>query len=172
LRGHGPAEAGDFAWFAGLKKANAAAAMEASGAMEVGDGLFDIPGAAIDARPVGLRLLPVWDTALVRQKQWRRMVPEHMYRYVYDVSGNVTSTIVRDGEVVGVWDRGGDNDRLDITAAFFESPGRGDERRVNEEAAVLAGALGVGELEVGFVSSPVDLHTASRNRFMSPLSGS
>lgn len=172
LRGHGPAEAEDFAWFAGMKKANAAAAIEASGAIEVGDGLLDIPEAAIDARPAGLRLLPVWDTALVRQKQWRRMVPEHLYRYVYDVSGNVTSTIVRDGEVVGVWDRSGDNDRIEITAAFFEPAGRSDQRRLKDEAAVIASALDVTELEVSFVSSPVDLHTASRNRFMSPLSGS
>ncbi|MDH3463872.1 MAG: winged helix DNA-binding domain-containing protein [Acidimicrobiia bacterium] len=172
LQGHGPATAGDFAWFAGMKEANAQAALEGSAAVEVGDGWFDLLDRKPPADPDGLRLLPVWDTALVRQEQWRRMVHEDHYRFVYDASGNVTSSIVRDGAVVGVWDRGGDNDRLVVKAAFFEPAGRGMKKLVDDEAAVVARAVGVSDLEVEFVSSVVDLHAASRNRFMSPLSGS
>ncbi len=172
LRGHGPAAVGDFAWWAGLKKANAAGAFADAGFGEVGDGLFDLPDRPRPPEPSGLRLLPVWDTALVRQKQWRRMMPEHLYPFVYDTGGNLTSTIVRDGEVVGIWDRSGDLDRLEISAAFFSARGRSDEVAVEEEAAVVAAALGVPELQVTFTSEVVDLHQASRNRFLSPLSGS
>lgn len=172
LRGHGPAVVGDFAWWAGMKKANAAKAFADAGLIEVGEGLFDLPNMPEPPEASGMRLLPIWDTALVRQKQWRRMVPESLYPFVYDSSGNVTSTIIRDGEVVGVWDRGGDRDRLEIVAAFFGRRSVADEAAVEAEASIVAAALGVSELQVSFKSEVVDLHTASRNRFYSPLSGS
>ncbi|MEX1038016.1 MAG: winged helix DNA-binding domain-containing protein [Acidimicrobiia bacterium] len=168
LGGHGPATVEDFAWWSGLKKGNAAVALAAVSEAD-GDGMYDLPGATPAPPPRGLRLLPVWDTALVTQKERRRTVDPAHYPYVYDASGNLTSTIVSDARVVGVWDRGGDNDRIEIKAAFFA--GAGPNHLVESEAESLAAALGATEVTVEFVTDFADLTRASRNRFMSPLSG-
>jgi hypothetical protein len=77
---------------------------------------------------------------------------------------------VSEGSVVGVWDRSGDTDRIEIKAAFFQPP---DDLvgAVESEAALMASAVGASEFTVEIVDGIVDLTTASRNRFMSPLSG-
>ena len=151
-----------------MKKSNARAALDASADHEA-NGHYDIGGETPDEPPAGVRLLPIWDTALVTQKSRRRMVAEEHHRFVYDASGNATSTVVADGRVIGVWDRGKSADVLRLRVAFFS--GSGPSRSVEDEAEVLASALGVGVVSVELVGDPVDLTTASRNRFMSPLSG-
>lgn len=170
LKGHGPGTVDHFAWWAGIKKTNAAAALVRFD--EVGDGLFDLSDAPESIEPSGLRLLPVWDTALVAPKGRRRMVRTAHQPFVYDASGNVTSTIVRDGGVIGVWDRGGDDEHLHIKAAAFERFDAGTRRAIESEAGVIGSALGVGEVALEYVPEPTDLHAAPRNRFLSPLSDS
>ncbi|CAN5852740.1 hypothetical protein BH23ACT4_BH23ACT4_16240 [soil metagenome] len=170
LQGHGPATVDDFAWWSGLNKANAALALSAV-SEPYGEGWHDLPGVTPSPSPGGLRLLPIWDTALVTQKSRRRMVDPDRYPYIYDASGNVTSAIVSDARVVGVWDRGGDADRIEIKAAFFDPPGPSEIDAVESEAETLAAAVGATDMTVAFVGDIVDLTRASRNRFMSPLSG-
>jgi hypothetical protein len=174
LGGHGPATVDDFKWWGGFKKTNARAALEASGAVTVDTPLGEMFDLADRPEPVtseGLRLLPVWDTALVSQADRRRMVDEADRHFVYDVSGNTTSTIVHNGAVVGIWDRQGDDARLVVKAAPL--PGFDTEAwdLVESEAEVVARALGAPDLDVVRVDDPVDLHQAKRNRFLSPLSG-
>ncbi len=170
LGGHGPATVDDFAWWCGLKKANASLALAAVADAD-DDGMYDLPGLKPAPPPGGLRLLPIWDTALVTQKSRRRMVDPDRYPYVYDASGNVTSAIVSDARVVGVWDRDGDNNRIEIKVAFFEPPDPSEIDGVESEAAAIANAVGAAEVTVAVVDRVVDLTSASRNRFMSPLSG-
>ena len=99
------------------------------------------------------------------------MVQTSHEKHVYDSSGNVTSTIIRDGEVIGVWDRAGDDELLVIKAAGFE-PLEGILRlQIEEEVENIARSVGARDFVIEFVKGPVDLTQASRNRFMSPLSG-
>jgi hypothetical protein len=169
LYGHGPATVEDFSWWSGLNKTNARHALDSVAEVE-GD-LYDIGGRLDVDPPSGLRLLPIWDTALVTQKSRRRMVDRDRHPYVYDASGNVTSTIVSDARVIGVWDRSGDNSRIDVKAAFFEPPDPSEIDAVESEAAIIGNAVGASEVTVAVVGRIVDLTSASRNRFMSPLSG-
>lgn len=168
LEGHGPGTVADFAWWSGLKPVNARDALLAAAGPSDGD-QYDIAAPEPTPDAEGLRLLPVWDTALVSQRERRRMVePEH-HRFVYDASGNVTSTIAYRGKVIGVWDRGGDADRIEIAAAFFAGEGPRDE--VAGEADLIAAAVGASRVELTFTTNFVDLTAATRNRFLSPLSG-
>lgn len=168
LGGHGPATVDDFSWWAGLRKALARDALDAVARCNDG-GLYDVADPAEHGTAAGVRLLPIWDTALVTQKARRRMVAEDLHPFVYDASGNVTSAVVEDGRVIGVWDRGGDAGRIELKVAFFA--GSGPERLVEEEAGAIARAVGAADLDVTYRVDLVDLTTASRNRFMSPLSG-
>lgn len=170
LQGHGPATPEDFAWWGGLKKANARTALAASSAAEV-DGWYDLPHLAPAPEPTGVRLLPIWDTALVRQEEWRRMVPPAEFDRVYDASGNLTSTVVRDGVVVGVWDREVKENRLLVKVAGFGRLAKATRGGIEAEAQLIGISLGLGDVEVEYHQDPVDLRQASRNRFMSPLSG-
>ncbi len=170
LSGHGPGTIDHFAWWAGLSKKNAAAAL--ANFDEIADGLYDLETRRPLADPSGLRLLPIWDTALVAPRGKRRMVRTVHQPYVYDRSGNLTSTIVHEAGVIGVWSRGGDSQHLDIRAAGFEPFSRTVRALVEAEAAVLASAVGVADFRVSFVDEPVDLLAAPLNRFMSPLKDS
>ncbi len=170
LSGHGPGTVDHFAWWAGVTKANAAAAL--SSFEEIEQGIFDLGDPPEGVEPSGLRLLPVWDTALVAPKGRRRMVRTAHQRYVYDASGNLTSTIVKDAAVIGVWSRGGDNDLIAVKAAPFESFTKSVRLDIEQEAQFLGHAVGATDVSVEFVDDPVDLTTAPRNRFLSPLKDS
>jgi hypothetical protein len=169
LRGHGPGTVDHFSWWSGLKKTNARLALDS--VADDDDGVYDIE-VGPSPEPDGLRLLPVWDTALVAPRDRRRMVRTAYQRFVYDASGNLTSTVVRDGEVIGVWDRGGDDRRLEIKAVGFEPFNRATRIAVTDEAELLGSSVGAEEVEVEFVDELVDLLAASRNRFLSPLKDS
>ena len=175
LTGHGPATVADFSWWSGFNKTNSRSALEDSEAVTVDTEtgpMYDLPDRSEPETPRGVRLLPVWDTALVTQKERRRMVPDADQPYVYSRDGNLTSTVVSDGTVVGVWDRQGD----DLSLVVKVAPLSGFEPEVwdgiEQEAAVVAAALGLETVEVVREDEPVNLLDASRNRFLSPLSGS
>jgi hypothetical protein len=55
--------------------------------------------------------------------------------------------------------------------AFFEPDHKSEVEAVESEAAILANAVGATDVTVAVVDRVVDLTQASRNRFMSPLSG-
>jgi hypothetical protein len=169
LQGHGPGTVDHFSWWSGLNTKNARLALDA--VADDDDGVYDLE---VDppSEPSGLRLLPVWDTALVAPRGRRRMVRTENQPFVYDASGNVTSTVVRDGEVIGVWDRGGDDRRIEIKAVGFKPFNRHIRSLVADEAGLMASSVGADEVEVEFVDQLVDLTAAPRNRFLSPLKGS
>ncbi|MGI9608696.1 MAG: winged helix DNA-binding domain-containing protein [Acidimicrobiia bacterium] len=174
LSGHGPATLNDFKWWSGLKKENARIALESSEAVMVSnedDPMYDLPGRPDAPTPSGLRLLPVWDTAIVTQESRRRMVDPSHYRFVYDFDGNATSTVVIDGSVAGVWDRKGDNKRLIVKAAPLTGFGSAEWDAIETEASVIGRAVGADEVDVVRMSELTDLQAAGRNRFLSPLSG-
>ena len=174
LAGHGPGTVDDFKWWSGLNKTNAREALENSKAVTVDTELGEMYDLEDRPAPVvvdALRLLPVWDTAIVTQASRRRMVSEEHYRYVYDRDGNATSTVVLDGAVVGIWDRQGDDAHLEVKAAPLQGFDADTWIAIESEAEAIGAALGVDDLEVVRVSEPVDLHEAKRNRFLSPLSG-
>jgi hypothetical protein len=170
LKGHGPGSVDHFAWWSGMKKGNAAEVL--SHFDEIGPGVFDLDDPPDRVEPSGLRLLPVWDTALVAPKGRRRMVRTAHQPFVYDASGNLTSTIVRDGGVIGVWSRGGDDTHFAVKAAPFESFTKVVRLEIEDEANLVGAAVGATQVSVEFVDEMPDLTTASRNRFLSPLKDS
>jgi len=51
-----------------------------------------------------INLLPSLDPYLMGYKDRERYLNPKYYNYVFDRSGNATSTILLNGEVIGVWD--------------------------------------------------------------------
>ncbi|HSG80306.1 MAG TPA: winged helix DNA-binding domain-containing protein [Acidimicrobiia bacterium] len=156
-----PATVDDFAWWSGLTKAQARFAIEASGA--------DPSAGPGGDPPRGVRLLPIWDALFVTWKDRSRFLPDGLTPYVYDASGNATSVVLVDGAVAGVWAMTVDGDRLEVRASPFGSFAPTVWSGVEEEAGRIAQMAGLGSAEVVRGAEPVDLTTAPRNRFMSPV---
>jgi hypothetical protein len=117
MRANGPGSVADLAWWAGVTRASAKAALAAMGArvIEV-DGLDDEQWATdevieglVTAQTAGVvRFLAVWDAWLMARRERSRILHEAHRPLVVDKSGNVTNTITLDGKVVGVWDVDGE----------------------------------------------------------------
>jgi hypothetical protein len=161
LERFGPATVDDFAWWSGLTKAQARAAIDASGA--------DAAAGPGGDPPRGVRLLPIWDTLFVTWKDRSRFLPDALAPYVYDASGNATSVVLADGAVAGAWAMSVAGDRLEVRASPFGSFAPAAWSGIEEEAGRIAEMAGLESAEVVPGGDPVDLTTAPRNRFMSPV---
>lgn len=115
LKGYGPARAGDFAWWAGVTKKRAAAALEGHHTVDVGDGLL-LP--ARDQEAFGrvkkvrgtVDLLPKWDAYTMGHAAdgRTRFVHPDVQRPVYTpigtgLAGDGNPVVLVDGEVAGLW---------------------------------------------------------------------
>ncbi len=159
---YGPVTQEDLRWWAGWTVGEARAAA---------DGLdLDREGTALRALD-GVRLLPVWDVLMVAYRHRDRLLDPAHAPFVYDRSGNATSVVLDGGRVVGVWDLGRGDDPLRVRAAPL---GTWPSRRwddVEAQTRRVGALIGAAQVEVARVQAPVDLTTASRNRFLAPLSG-
>lgn len=162
----GPATIEDFAWWSGLTKTQATIAV-ATGEVPQSNGGYGF-GTGGDA-PTGARLLPIWDTLFVTWKDRSRFLPDDLLPYVYDASGNATSVVLVDGEVVGVWAMEQRGDDLEIRAAPFGSFSTAQWAAIEAEAAVVAGLAETESVTVTLAADPPDLRRAPRNRFMRPV---
>lgn len=115
LRAYGPARVADFAWWAGVTKTKARAAIEPLETVDVGDGLFLLGrDEAAFHRVKKLRgsvnLLPKWDAYTMGHAPdgRRRFVHPDVQRPVYTpigtgLAGDGNPVVLVDGEVVGLW---------------------------------------------------------------------
>jgi DNA glycosylase AlkZ-like len=167
LRAFGPASVEDFAWWSGLTKTQAGSVIADSGATADGDVYqFEPVGTAI---PLGVRLLPIWDTLFVTWRDRSRLVPEALLPYIYDPMGNATSVILIDGVVGGVWSMGPDDDPLQVTAAPFSRFTKKQWDAIEAEAQVLANLAGAENVSLIRADDPPNLRLGKRNLFMRPV---
>ena len=117
LTSFGPATEDDIAWWTGLGKTKVRTALETMpdhlASLRIqnvkGDFLILRSNLALikkrkdDSEP-SVNLLPNLDPYLMGYKQRQRYLRDEDYDYVFDRSGNATSTILLNGSVIGVWD--------------------------------------------------------------------
>ena len=159
LESFGPATVDDFAWWSGLTKAQARRAIGDAGATPVGDG-FDLGEGGGDP-PAGVRLLPIWDTLFVTWKDRTRFLPDRLLPFVYDSSGNATSTVLVDGTVAGVWAMGSDDEFLEVRVALFDDATPRMWAAIEAEAAILGEVAGSTEVRVVQAGPPPDLRAGT-----------
>jgi len=168
LAAWGPATADDFAWWAGLTKTQATAALSACATPDP-IGWYATGETAGVKPPTGVRLLPWWDTLFVTWKDRSRFIPEDVRPFVYDRDGNATSVVLVDGAVAGVWNLGtGDRD-LEIAAAPFDRFTSRQWTAIEEEAEILRTLAGATSVEVVRREGPPNLLESRRNLFLRPL---
>jgi hypothetical protein len=168
MRANGPGTVADLAWWAGVTKALASAALAAMDARVIEiDGLEgeqwatdEVADGLASAEPAGiLRFLPVWDSWLMSRPQRSRILDPAAASFVVDRSGNVTNTVTLDGRVIGVWDEDGET----LLVSLHEELPPEDLERAAERIRPVVGWTRMELVE------PCALPADQQNAFRAPL---
>ena len=117
-----------------------------------------------------LNFLPSLDLYLMGYKERERYVNSKHFNYVFDGSGNCTSTILLNGEVIGVWDVARTEPWVKIF--FFEEVEEAVLRDVQGMAKEVGRFIVDKDVQVIECDSMAPLTHRTAGGFMSPLKGS
>ncbi len=117
LQSFGPATEEDIAWWIGSSKSRVRESLEKNKKLIVPLTIKDAAGDFVILRSdlerikdsqrtaePEVNLLPTLDPYLMGYKQRQRYLNSEDYNNIFDRTGNVTSTILLDGRIIGIWD--------------------------------------------------------------------
>ncbi len=119
-------------------------------------------------REPAINLLPSLDPYLMGYKERERYLEQEHYDLVFDRSGNVTSTILVDGRVIGVWDFAAGKEPL-IKIFLFQEIGKSLRDAILTKAERLGEFIAEAEVKVEECESMVPLTDRTAGSVMSPL---
>lgn len=174
----GPATVDDIAWWVGVGKTKVKEALKSVKdltSLEVDglDGEFLLLRSDLSALmgtgsfdALEISLLPNLDPYLMGFKRRERYLGPEYYDTVFDRSGNVTSTVLLNGRIIGVWDCA-----EVMKIHLFQKVGGDIEHRIYTGARQLGRFITGKEMEVKPVASMTPLKQRNTGAFMSPLKG-
>jgi len=172
LGAFGPVAEADIAWWTGLNKGDVRTALgelkEETTAIEGGMAML---GSDLEllkttkARGRTINLLPTLDPYVMGYKERDRYLDKKYSGYVFDRSGNATSTIVVDGRVAGVWDQEGPLVKLFI----FEEADEDVASMIKAKARALGKFVEGRQCEVAMCEAMTPLARRTAGAVMSPL---
>jgi len=115
-----------------------------------------------------VNLLPAQDPYLMGYKERQRYLNYEHYSYIFDCSGNATSTILLDGRAIGVWDLIDDIEPV-VKIFFFEKVKKNILSEVNFKAYKIGKFITDKEVQVKECDSMIPLTDRTAGGFMSPL---
>jgi hypothetical protein len=172
LQAFGPARVEDLAWWAGVPRSAAAAALAAHETVDTGDGLLvlarDRPAYESSPPLAGeLVLVPKWDawTMGYPVDGRSRFVDRDVHDRLFDGDGNGLGAVLVSGRAVGAWGHRGARGRMDADLDLFERPAPRTREAIETRLGVIAAFLGYRELRVREVPTVVP----NRPRVRRPL---
>jgi hypothetical protein len=181
LRAFGPSTEKDIVWWLGIGSRKTRAALEllekklSRQDVHGVDGEFialraedEIPLSGDSTVDHAVNLLPVLDPYLMGYVERARYLDEKHKEFVFDRSGNATSTILVDGRVVGVWDYQ-DNGESTVKWLVFSPITAALRYRIYELAQRVGEFIACRDTEVQECPSMVPLTKRPAGGFMSPL---
>lgn len=178
LLSFGPVKMQDIVWWTGFPKSQVQDIIE-----EIGDEVMriDIPKVGDDflvhssekelmktfrvpSHPV-VNILPNLDPYLMGYKDRERYLHPKHYKMVFDRSGNATSTILVDGQVIGIWDL----EESVVKIFFLKDLGKDIRKKVRSEAADMGKFITEKPVHVKVCDSMVPLPNRTAGSFQSPL---
>jgi hypothetical protein len=181
LASFGPVTESDILWWTGLGKIKINKALEELHAKVTHVSITGLEGEYLllrsDVEPLSdssasnkpaIHLLPYLDPYLMGYKERSRYLSPQHTNFVFDRTGNVTSTILIDGRIAGVWDFD-ELEKPTIKLHFF-SPHPADIRiGVKNKAARLGTFIAEDEVRIRECDSMTPLTERTAGGFMSPL---
>jgi len=112
-----------------------------------------------------VNLLPYLDPYLMGYKRRERYLDPQRYEMIFDRSGNATSAILLDGQVIGLWDF----DELWIKLYLFKELGKNIMDEIYSGAAAVGAFIADRVVQIKRCDSTVPLNHRTAGAFMSPL---
>jgi len=117
-----------------------------------------------------VNFLPLLDPYLMGYKDRERYLAQKHYTKVFDRSGNVTSTILLDGTIIGVWDFS--EEKIPAVKIFlFEKMRTTVSKEIHSHAEKIGKFISGNEVQIKECRSMVPLTERTMGGFMSPLKG-
>ncbi len=117
-----------------------------------------------------VNFLPVQDPYIMGYKERERYIDPEYYYYVFDHSGNATTTILFDGRVMGVWDFTEKTEPI-VKIYLFEKAGKTLLKRIYSEASRIGKFIADKEVHTKECKHMISLRERTLGGFMSPLRG-
>ncbi|MFX1536347.1 MAG: winged helix DNA-binding domain-containing protein, partial [Promethearchaeota archaeon] len=115
-----------------------------------------------------VNFLPTLDPYLMGYKERERYLHAEHYNYVFDRSGNATSTIIFNGQVIGVWDFTEDPDPL-VKLFLFDKVKSSTLEEIHSKARKIGTFIANKKVQVKECDSMVPLTERTAGGVMSPL---
>lgn len=138
---HGPATLQDFAWWSGLKAADARSGLEMVEAQLVREEMdgqvywLDASTQAVKGRTPRVHLLPAYDEYTVAYKDRSAVLDPAYAGEANHGYGILSPVIVADGQVIGNWKRAFEKGAVVITPSPFKKLNAAETRAFNEAAS-------------------------------------
>lgn len=113
-------------------------------------------------------LLPVLDPFIMGYKDRTRYIDTECFQYVFDRSGNGTSSIFVDGRVRGVWDFS-EKPKPRVKLFYFMDMKKEDEKKIQTKAKNIGKFIAGCEVEIKKYRDMIPLPKRTAGSFMSPL---
>ena len=182
LRAFGPVYEEDIVWWTGLGKSKIINALN-----HIEDQFVRIKISNSEERLILLRsdkgliqkinqaktdivnILPVLDPYLMGYKRrGRYLLSTEHYNYIFDRTGNITSTILLNGRVIGVWDLVKDKNPL-LKVFFFEKIQEEVKTEIRRKAKQIGKFITQKKVLLKECDSMIPLNERTAGSFMSPL---
>ena len=115
-----------------------------------------------------INFLPQLDPYLMGYKDRERYIELKNYEYVFDRSGNITSTVLLDGKVIGVWDVAEKPDPI-IKILFFSKIDEKVLEKAYKEAYRIGEFIMEKKIEIKECNQMIPLTKRTAGGFMTPL---
>jgi len=119
LAGYGPAGPEDLARWSGLPVTDCRRALDAAGAVEVGDGLLARPGESAATAPAPARVLGAFDTALLGWRDRSLLVEPAFEKRVAPGGGIIRAVVLHAGRAAATWKVEGSGRRRRVRFDWF-----------------------------------------------------
>jgi hypothetical protein len=174
----GPVSEQDIVWWTGFPKSRVKEILLDLGdevlpvdIPDLGDGYLvhsseadSLQSVAVPSHPV-VNVLPSLDPYLMGYKGRERYLHPKHYKMVFDRSGNATSAILVDGQVVGIWDL----EESVVKVYFLKDMGKDIRKKVRAKASDMGKFITERPVQVKVCDSMVPLPQRTAGSFMSPL---
>jgi len=115
-----------------------------------------------------INLLANLDPYLMGYKNRKRFINDEIYDFVFDRSGNATTTILLDGTVIGIWDFQSKPDPI-VKILLFENQTKEILNDIKKQAKIMGEFILEQGVKIKECSNPEPLTKRSAGTFMKPL---
>jgi len=181
LASFGPVTENDIAWWTGFPKSQIRQIMHESQDLisfveisDVKDNYFILSSQRTNListmlpRKHVINVLPGLDPYLMGFKDRERYLKHKYYNFIFDRSGNATSTILLDGRIVGIWDFT-ENKELSIKVFFFEEVEDSVLKEISLKAVKMGRFIANREVQIKECDSMIPLTQRTAGGVLSPL---